>query len=215
MEDTIKRYQRLADIEEIQAIQSRYVFYLDEFNYKGILEHLIAKNHPEVCVEIEESGGFVGPEQVKNLLTGLHEMANTQSYGVMPMTTLASPYIAFNADESRAQGTWTYFGPNAMDAVEYPNSTNQLTAFWTGGKIINEFCRIDSEWKILKINMMNWFRTPFDQGWIKQADCRRFRIPQACVPDTPSVVRTYHPAAYYSANGPYNYGPFAASDGEF
>jgi hypothetical protein len=68
---------------------------------------------------------------------------------------------------------------------------------------------------MLKVHMMNWFRTPYDKGWIKQPDCRRFRIPADLIPDTPSDVHTFHPAAYYSANGSYNYGPFPAKDGEF
>jgi hypothetical protein len=215
MNEDLKRLERAADIQEIQMLQGRYMFYLDEMSYEKILNNLMAKDHPEVSFELEESGCFEGPAQVEKFLLGLQKILDEPKFGYMPMTTISTPYIIFSKDSKRARGYWHFFGPNAMEAVVYPSSDETLSAFWTGGKFENEYIKINGEWKILKLHQINWFRTPYEHGWIKQPDCRRVKVPAGCIPDKPPRVYTYHPDAYYTKDGPYNWGPFPGDDGSF
>ena len=209
------RYKRMADIAEIKNLQGRYMYYIEQFSYEKIWEDLFDTNNPQVSAEFEESGCFEGPEQVKTLFLGLLELARGPVFGVFPMTTISTPLVVFNHDREKAKGYWHYFGPNAMEAFVYPNKKQELTAFWTGGKFANEYIRTQEGWRLLKLCQMNWFRTPYEMGWIKQPDCRRLRLPAYCVPDKPSRSYTYHPAAEYSKDGSYNWGPFPVHDGDF
>jgi hypothetical protein len=215
MNDDLKRLELAADNQLIQMLHGRYMFYLDEFAYDKIWDNLMAKDHPEISVEIEEMGRFAGPQKVKAFLRGLQRLAEVPVFGIMPVTSVSTPLIQFSPDGTRAKGYWHYWGGNARIGVEYPGSEEELVAFWTAGKFENEYIEVDGEWKILKIHQVNWMRTPYDQGWIKQADCVRNKVPGECIPDGPSRISTYRPDAKYTSFGPYNYGPHPTEDGSF
>ena len=209
----LERVERAADTELIKMVQGRYMFYLEEFAYDKIWEYLLANTHPDISVEIEEMGAFTGPERVKELMYGLNEMATIPRFGIMPVTTIASPLIVFSESGKKAKGYWHYFGGNSRIGVEYPSGEEELVAIWTAGKFANEFIEQNGEWKLLKVCQINWFRTPYDLGWIKQADCVRNIPPNGCIPNGYSRLATYRPDAVYTGHGPYNYGPHPEENG--
>jgi hypothetical protein len=101
-----------------------------------------------------------------------------------------------------------------MYVTPYPGKSHKLTAYWFLGKYDNEFIKIDGVWKILKIHVVNFVRTPWDQGWLRQPDCRRV-ISSGVPPTEPSLIHTYHPDAIYTNDGPYNFGPFLPDENEY
>ena len=79
---------------------------------------------------------------------------------------------------------------------------------WFIGRYQNEFVKVDVEWKILKLHLIAYVRTPFDQGWMKQADCMRLAPVRELRPDNPPRYYTFHPDAVYSFDNIYNWGPY-------
>lgn len=216
MDEALKRkLSRAADIIEIQQLQSKYMIALDEMNFAKILNDYMAKDHPEVSYEMVENGVYKGPEQVKAFLTVVQgRQGNIGKRGYFPMMTLRTPCIVLNKEGTRARGQWHLIGPHVMDVTPYPGNKHKLTAYWFFGKYDNEYIKIDGVWKILKLHVINFVRTPWEYGWLKQPDCRRVITPENVRPSQPSLIHTYHPDAVYTSDGPYNWGPFLSDGGD-
>ena len=133
--------------------------------------------------------------------------------GWVGLQFLFSPRIVFNQEGNRARAQWNQVSPHGMKVTAYPGNEHKLTAYWYIGKYDNEFIKIDEEWKLLRCHVINFVRTPYDQGWLRQQDCRRKFYPG---PQTgQSQFYTYHPDAVYTGDGQMNWGPFLPGDGTF
>jgi len=217
LEARLSRLERAADIVEIQMLQAKYMNAIESMRFDVVYEEVLAHDHPEVYFEMCEMGAFVGPESVKNFLTTIAGRNPTGGMAPMPgvLATLfiATPRVVFRKDGERAKAQWHVFGPHSMYVSPYPGDERKLTAYWFCGKYDNEFIKVNGEWKMLKMHAIMWFRSPYDEGWIKQADCRRIMPPAGCIPDQQPRFYTYSPDAVYTVDGPWNWGPFLPEDG--
>jgi hypothetical protein len=102
-----------------------------------------------------------------------------------------------------------------MPVSPYPGNERKSTAYWFVGKYDNEYIKIDGVWKLLKVHVCAYARTPYDEGWLKQGDCRRIYHPGSGKPDRPSRTYTYHPDATYTGDEHYTWGPYLPDDGSF
>ena len=102
-----------------------------------------------------------------------------------------------------------------MSVSPYPGNEHKTTAYWFVGKYDNEYIKINNEWKLLKLHVCAYVRTPYDEGWLKQGDCKRIYHPGSGKPDNPSRIYTYHPDAIYSSGSLYSWRPFLPEDGSF
>ena len=212
-----QRLLRAADIIDIQNIMGRYLAYLDQLSFKGIYD-LMAKDHPEITYEMVEDGAYVGPENVKEYMMDrdLHFQTNpNQVQGWVGLQNIVSPRIVFSKDGNRAKAQFNQLSPHAMPRAPYPSDEHIPTAYWFLGKYDNEFIKIDGEWKLLKVHIIAYMRTPYSEGWIRQADARRIYHPNAKPPQQPSRIYTYHSDAIYTKSGNWNWGPHLPKDGEF
>jgi len=211
----LERMLRNADIVEIQMLQARYISELDKDNFEGIYE-LMAKGHPELTYEIVESGAFIG-ERVEHLIVGekkkLQKKAEKRSW--VGLQYLWSPRIVISRDGTRARAQWNQLSPHCMPVAPYPGNVHTPTAYWFIGKYDNEYIKVDDEWKILKVHVCAISRTPYEEGWIKQPDCRRMYHPDSGKPDTKPRYYTYHSDAVYSEDDIYSYEPYLPEEGEF
>jgi hypothetical protein len=201
---------KAADIVEIQQVQARYMYYLETSNFDRIWNELFANKDPRVKCELVDSGVYEGPESCKRLWMALSKMETEQQPrpGVFPMLFIATPLVVVSKDGKTAKAQWHVFGPHAMYVTPYPGDEKKLTAYWFGGKYDNEFVKEDGKWKLLSLHAIAWIRSPIDQGWLKQPDCRRLPTPPGAFPDKPTTkVTIYHPDALYMKNGVYNWGP--------
>jgi len=202
-----------ADIVEIQMLQSRYISELDKDNFAGIFE-LMAKDHPELSYEIVEAGAFEG-ERVRNLIAGetkkLSKKSEKRSW--VGLQYLWSPRITLSKDGTRARAQWNQLSPHCMPVAPYPGSEHKPTAYWFIGKYDNEYIKIDGEWKILKVHVCAFSRPPYDEGWIRQPDCRRIYHPDSGKPDRKPRYYIYHSDAVYSGDGIYSYEPYLPEEG--
>lgn len=159
-EQTHDAVQTLLDVHEIANLQGRYLYYVQAHDYERIVS-LFAEQDPEVSVEIAESGIYVGVEKVRALFTGLIEPLFTAP-GSLPIHMLNTPVIEVARDGTTAAGMWQTLGCNAF------STSRGLTAVWQQGKYDNRFVKEGGRWKFKQFRWLCNFRTPFDQGWVKQ-----------------------------------------------
>ncbi len=201
---------RMADHVEITQVMAEYVQYMDQFDAMKILNKCMASEHPEVSVEFMEEGYYEGPDKVREYMQYIQSYLDDPSdkRGWMGVQNLATPHIVVSTSGQRARAQWDILNANAMMATPYPADREKLTALWICGRYDNEFIKIEGEWKLLKIHLVTYFKTPFEEGWLKNPDCLRFggcKI-EPTRPSNPN--RIYHSDATYSGDGLHTYGPF-------
>lgn len=205
----MKKLQNAADITRVQMIMARYVEYISKFEALRAFEALFAKNNPDVTVEINECGGYIGPNARLFMERYDKYLKNpSDKRGWMDIQELNTPYVIISKDSTHARGQWGVFNPQSKPATEFPGNVRQLTAIWCFSKYLGKFLRIDNDWKILKLRQITYVRAPFDQGWNKQPDCYRMPAELYFEPDTPSRSSIYNPDCIYSGHGIYNWGPY-------
>lgn len=209
-EKDIARWRRAADNSEIQMLIGKAVSYRDKMDIESIRDKLFAIDHPEVRIELGESGGYEGPAHVRAYLDFWADFFTKpiDKRGWMDFQDLAQPLIVFSEDGDRARGMWNFFSPQSKHAMPYGTDERVLTALWVCGKYDCEFIRLEGQWKILKLQQIFYMRTPYELGWLKQADCLRMLPFHALQPDTPARYYTYRPDSVYSSDGLYTWGPF-------
>lgn len=207
-QNELKRLVRMADSVEIQMLMGRFTQYFDQFNAMAIHQELLAHDHPEVSVEFTECGVFEGPEKVRDYFAGIQRYLDdpADKRGWMGMQDLANPQVIVSRDGKRAMGSWDILCPGAQQAAAYPSAERKLTAYWFCGRYQNEFVFESGRWKLLKLRLMSFFKTPLDQGWIRQSDCLRFWGNTGVTPTRPSRLWFYHSDAMYSGEGLYTLG---------
>lgn len=211
----LNRLLRSADLLEVQMLQSHYIAELDKDNFDGIFA-LMAQDHPELSYEIVEAGTFEGA-RVRNLILGEKEKLSKKSEkrSWVGLQYLWSPRIVLSGDGTRARGQFNLLSPHCMPVAPYPGNEHKPTAYWFIGKYDNEYIKLDGVWKILKVHVCAFARPPYDEGWIKQPDCRRIYHPASGQPDKKPRYYTYHSDAVYSGDGIYSYEPYLPEDGSF
>lgn len=209
-QNEIARWVRSTDNSEIQMLVGRAISYRDKMDVESIRDKVFAINHPEVRIELGESGGYEGPDHVRAYLNFWADFFTRPDgkRGWMDFQDIAEPIITFSEDGERARGMWPFFCPQAKEAMPHGADERVLTALWVCGKYDIEFIRINGTWKILKLQQIFYLRTPYDLGWVKQADCLRILPFHALAPDTPPRHYYYRPDAVYSGDGLYTWGPF-------
>ena len=204
-----------ADRVEIEQLMAKFVQYFDQFDALKILDKLMAADNPKVSVEFFECGLYEGPEKVKKYMMEIQKYLDDpfDKRGWMAFQNLSNPHIIISRSGTRAIGQWDMLNANAMQAAEYPGVERKLTALWICGRYVNEFIKENGKWKLLNVHLVGYFKTPFDQGWVKQPDCLRFYDNGSVEPTRQSNQRyVYHPDANYSGKGLHNYGPFIPED---
>jgi hypothetical protein len=192
---------RSADILEILNLHARYNYYLEQGRFDLVWEECITHKDPRAKVELTDSGVYEGLDKVKRIFMNAANKKPIQQRGVMPTLFIATPLVVVSKDGKTAKGQWHVFGPHAMKVTPYPGDEQKLTAYWFFGKYDDEFVKEDGKWKFLSLRSIVWFRSPIDQGWLKQQDCRRIPTYEDFPPDKPPVITVYHP------DGLGNWGP--------
>lgn len=182
---------RLLDYFEIMNVQAEYNHNLDTGGVRKIANDIIAQKYPDVKTDL--AGVYEGVESVRRLWDGMAS-AVMSANGVLGTVANSTPHIEVSEDGQTAQGFWHGFGPNSFPCAPYPCDEERLTAFWIMVKYVIKFGKEDGQWRIIDYHLELYFRTPFEEGWIKQPDCRRFLVPPWAQPDKPEGrFKPYHP----------------------
>lgn len=213
----LEQLERAADINEIKMLMARYITNVHRMDYMSCFDRLMANEHPELRFEYMESGAYIGPEHVRLYMQALHNYMQSpqDKRGYMGFHHCVTPNIIVNDAGTRAYGHWSVLSPWAMQATPYPCDQRTLTAMWFVGKYDNEFIKIDGRWKLLKVHLISYARSPYELGWVRQADAMRILPMHGITPDEPPRYYTYHPDCMYESSNIYNWGPFLPEDTDF
>jgi len=184
----------MLDYFEIMNLQGEYNHNLDTGGVRKIANDIIAQKDPNVKTDL--AGVYEGIESVRRLWDGMAS-AVMSAAGVMGTVSNSTPFIEVSEDGKTAKGLWHGFGPNSFPCTPYPGDVERLTAFWIMVKYVIEFAKEDGQWRIRTYHLELYFRSPFEEGWLKQPDGRRFLVPPWAQPDKPEArFKPYHPHAY-------------------
>lgn len=213
--DELRRYQKAADVMEIEMMMGRYVTLMDQMDANAIYQELFACNDPEVSVEYTDNGKYNGPDHVAAYFNHLHTNLQNPAdkTGWLDFTDAGTPDIVINDDETKAVAVWNLISPKAKVAT--PNEIRTLTQFWFGGKMYWELKKIDGVWKILHFRLVTYFTTPYEDGWVKNPECMREAPFWDLKPDERARFSVYNPAKYYVKGGQYTWGPYPPENGNF
>lgn len=204
LEKELLRQQKFADMQAIQQLMGRYIFYMEMGWVGQVWDDLWTHKDPDVRVEIMDSGAYVGQEHVKRVwytMSGRVDKAGnpvdskaagmSNTFAMNPqlllMLTISTPLIQVSEDGTHAWGQWHIFGPHTNFVWDPVSATKKHTAFWIAGKYDNEFIKEDGVWKIQKLRPICWLRTPYDKSWLEVADCRRTPTPYYPPDEAPRI----------------------------
>ena len=191
--------QAVLDIQAIANLQGRYLYYVQSHNYDEILP-LFAMDDPEVSVEIAESGVYVGADKIRTLFVDMIKPLFTAP-GSLPIHMLTTPVIEVAPDRSIAYGMWQTLGCNAFPTPQ------GLVATWQQGKYDNSFVIERGQWRFKRFRWLCNFRTPYDQGWVKQAHLHVEPLDLANFPEAMRPSRAGERYDVYDPSTPMDFGP--------
>lgn len=208
-EKQLERLRRASDITEIQMLMAKYVDCMSKMRAKDAWT-LFAQKNENVSIELAESGGYDGPQHVLQLLEAYDEYLRDPSdkRGWMELQNICNPTVMVSDDHTRAMGYWTILAPSSKWAMPYPCDQEKLTALWGCGKYIVEFVREGEHWAILRLKLVWFLRSPFEFGWMKQADCVHMPPLQGLKPDREPEYYNVYNADYGCASGGIEWGPY-------
>ena len=209
-EKQLMRLRRAADITEMQNLMARLVEAFSRMDVSRVYEDLFAVGDPEVSIELAESGGYDGPEHVQAFLNAYDAYLSDpqDKRGWMELQNICNPTVIRSEDGQRAVGTWALLAPSAKWAMPYPCDQEKLTAFWGCGKYYVHFIKTEKGWKIQKLQLIWYLRSPFELGWMKQPDCVHMPVLPGMKPDrAPDYTNVYN-ADYGCASGGIEWGPY-------
>jgi hypothetical protein len=173
-----KLEKRLNELEE-EAGKARD--YQEIWNLMGRRQHLLQNNQnsmladqfppkdipgEEFRFEIADLGPIVGLENVK---VHYRSQGDGNMVGFMGCHLITTPVIVIAPDRKKARLVCFTFGPSSLTGTAYPmDQQGKINAVWCLGKYNIECIKVDGKWYFQRFCWHVIFRTPYDQGWIKQ-----------------------------------------------
>ena len=155
MEELEARIKRLEDIEEIKKLKATYAILCDDGLDKAEnLNEMLSHYTDDAAVDfgLGEEAQFYGKDGLK-LFFG----------EVVPGSVSYCMHMVHNAvidiDGDKAKGRY-YFEAPTTDAV-----TGK--AQWMVGTYLEEYARVDGEWKFTSIKVKWDYISPYEDGWAK------------------------------------------------
>src|SRR5215472_8799944 len=127
--------RRLLDIEEIKRLKARYFRTLDHKDWHGFGQVYVedaVMELPEADMTLHGRDAIV--ESVSTALIG----TRTVHHGHMPEIELTG--------DDTARGTWAMF-----DYVEWPQNGDQRVGLQGYGHYLEEYARVDGQWRITRL----------------------------------------------------------------
>jgi ketosteroid isomerase-like protein len=145
------RIALLEDIEAVRKVQARFLYLIDEEDWQGVANMFTES----AILDLGPSGSYRGKEEIAKFYRDLPKSVPLQVH------MSHNPIVEIKGDN--ATGEW-YFEVPATDAV-----ANK--AMWIVGKFEVDFMRVDGEWKIQRWLAKCIYKTPYDEGWVKNNLC--------------------------------------------
>ena len=177
-----KRLTQLEAQAEISSLMGRYAVYYGAGCGRQIMEELWSQSE-DIRFEYGASGVFQRRWQI------LTYYVNEAYPGRLNTLSFSSPAIVVAEDGQSAKGSWTAFGTetDAGDLGPEPvmDISNRRALFSSRTKDGRQyraevllqryevdFIRETSQWKILHLHVIEYFRCPYDRDWVRYAEER-------------------------------------------
>jgi hypothetical protein len=173
------RAERVADVNEIQNLQSSYGYYTDKMLWDEVVD-LFADNG---TLEIGPSGVYVGKDSIRRYLLSLSGGKQGPLEGVLNDHFQLQPIVTVADDGLTAKGRWRLF---LMSGVSGAGSGGKFGA----GVYENEYVKENGVWKISTLRWFADFVAPYEGGWLN-ADPKAiesYAMGRGLTPDRPSSV---------------------------
>ncbi len=180
LKEQIAEHERTKDYIEIWKLQSRYSHLYHMFRISEI-PGLFAQKTPGVSVELEDTGVYEGIEGVKTLFGTILNEKYLKSPGIHAVHMTLNPIIEINKEGTRAKAVWHSHGSVTL------GHDGPLTAFWGAGKYDMEYVKEDGQWKFLKLVYRLTYMTPYDKGWVEEAEGSSMARQTEYPPDKPTT----------------------------
>ena len=147
--DLQRRIKVLDDIEQIRRLKAQYFAHCDDnYNPDALAEMFVE----DAVWGVGFWGKFEGREAIRGFFSDVSKSRPFAVHWGM------NPIIEVNGDT--ATGIWYLFMASTVGEGNY--------AMWSSGRYDEEYVRVDGQWKIKYLKMTSFFRTPYDQGWVKK-----------------------------------------------
>jgi hypothetical protein len=188
-----KSLQNSTTIIEVMNLQSLCSQLLG-VDFSRMAYDLFALKNPRFRNEGIEGGVLEQPEAARRALEAHNPGKDApQVPGGIGLVYVTMPYIVVSKDGKTVKGVWNSWGPHAMINTPYPGDVRKMVQYWYFGRYNNEFIQEESKWKIVSNHHVQYLRTPYDQGWLRQPDCRRvIRVKGAKLPSVINLLAPYH-----------------------
>jgi hypothetical protein len=152
--DSSERLQVLEDIESIRKLKSLYCYLVDAAvagdlqKWDEFMTHFVE----DAWIDFEGFGRHEGKEAVSSFYRDLVGSAFSYSAHMV-----SNPLIEVGGRS--ATGRWYVHVPFTLRPRD--------EAGWLQGKYVEEYTKVDDQWKWKSITTKFDFITPYDQGWVR------------------------------------------------
>jgi len=146
--DLEARIRILEDCEAIKKLKSRYLYYIDDRDWDGVLDCFVE----DARVDYGPWGKYEGKKEIekffKEILPPLYSLDHHVTH---------DPIIEIDGD--KAKGRWN------LDVAAVMTEGNK--AIWVSGRYDDEFVKEKGKWKYKSIAVKFHYVTPYEEGWAK------------------------------------------------
>ena len=181
------KMNKLKAYREIENLMGRCVFAFNYHQKAGVLSYL-AMDEPDVSVELEVEGLYVGPEAVREYADW--KIPAEIQPGELTDVHLSTPILEVAGDGETAKGLWLCPGEGAMLRGE-----QDPMAIWMWGTLAADFKLVDGEWKIWHVHYFRLMKCDYEKGWVKDTSLENKL--------NASMPRSARPTTYHNPYTPY------------
>lgn len=146
----LRRLDALESLNDIRRLKAEYMQACDEKRGRAIADLFWEDGVWEGVGESKAYGAVTGREAIADMFEA--------SPNRLTFTTHYLMNESIETDGDKATGNWKLFEPCTF---------KNRVALWMGGWYVDDFERRDGEWRIKHLRLSVEFRTPFEDGWLK------------------------------------------------
>ena len=194
LQELTARVTRLADIKEVEKLQSIYGYYRDYSEWQKVVD-LFTEDNPSV--EVADYGVYKGKEGIKKFYVDLMGggPGRKPRPGHLSVVFQLQGVVTLEPGSHTAKGRWYGMGMEARSIVALHEG--ELRQTWIHGIYENEYVKEEGKWKFKKIHFNLNFRTPYEEGWLKVPVVGQLGPDLEIPPDEPPTAYYPYPSGYH------------------
>jgi len=166
-----ERIKVLEEIEEIKKLKARYTFAVDTRDW----DYVLSCYTDDAVFDLTGFAG--GVYRGKKELTKFFK-EDLESILPFMIHLLHNPVIEVDLKNNTAKGEWYYFEPVTWGTTDVDRKANRVKqAGWIAGKYMDEYVKINGQWKFKSTVIKFFYQTKYSDGWAKTNYCQTIGPP--------------------------------------